>query len=217
VTQTCLDEPGAPEILSPISGARTSGRPVISWKTRDTAVDSVVEVCTDKICANVVATLEGTATAPLVKPLPRGAYFVRGVGRARHPLGHLVHGALATSPRVIHASGRDAVTTQPLGLVNDFDADGQADVFRTDETSGSSSAAGTLRVTLSSGGSTSVAGGWAMNGVGDGAFRRATPREKSHDPTPDHAPGRRPGDGSRGSRGSGRLRLLAVERSLAAR
>ncbi len=157
VVEACIAEPGAPTLQSPISGARTSGVPVVAWTSAPAASDSLVKICRDLECSEVTARLTGTAGAPLPFPLVRGAYFVRGYGRSQQPDGHEVIGADHTTTRVIFANGGSAPTIQPLGLEPDFDRDGRVDVLRVESaTDGSSTQL--LELELASGKTPTVAG-----------------------------------------------------------
>lgn len=169
---SCVAEPGAPTLRSPIAGARTTGKPLVTWTDSPEASDSLIEICTDRDCTNVVRSLTGAGEASLTETLPLGVYFVRGVGRTLAADGHLVRGAVMTTPRAIFSSGRDASSRQPLGRVDDFDGDGQADVFRRESSlSLSTSAVSALSVRLAATKKQAqVLGGWFSNGVGDSAF-----------------------------------------------
>lgn len=131
IDQVCIAEPGSPTLRSPISGARTTGRPDVTWSSSASAADSMIKICRDISCTDVVERLFAESEASLAQPLPRGVYFVRGYGRALLPGNRYVIGAVRSATRMIVTSGADAATFQPLGLENDFDRDGRTDLLRT--------------------------------------------------------------------------------------
>lgn len=118
----------APRLLAPLSGAiSTSSRPALRWfpggAAGRTDVSERVQICSDRACSSIIATLEGSAgSARPESPLPAGVLFWQVV--ASSPAGH--HARSATWSLVIGGRQTDRATT--WGTVPDFNGDGLADV-----------------------------------------------------------------------------------------
>ncbi len=114
-----------PRLIAPGSGSVvTSRRPTLRWLPAGGTDGVTVEVCADRACARVEATLESTtATARVAADLAPGVHWWRATGRigarvgtARSPVWELVVGT------------RSAPIESVVGRVLDLDGDGLADV-----------------------------------------------------------------------------------------
>ncbi|MDI1442537.1 VCBS repeat-containing protein [Polyangium sp. 6x1] len=146
-----------------------SGGVVFQWETDPTSSESLVQVCSDKLCANVVETLIGQTGAVLSAPLPRGAYFVRGRGRRMHPDQTFLEGTKWSTTRSIFVTGRPVTSPALLGMRPDIDADGIPERV-IGNTFPPTSAGATITVLWGNGTSTILSGGWSNNGITEAAF-----------------------------------------------
>ncbi|MGE0872492.1 MAG: FG-GAP repeat protein [Kofleriaceae bacterium] len=126
VTSSCVDEPGAPQLVFPIAGAITTGLPELAWTNATGASRSAIEICADVWCDNSLAIVDGVDGATLASALPRGTYFVRAWGLADHA-GHVVPGAVVSSTRAFRSTGRAVAAKSALAWFADFDGNGIGD------------------------------------------------------------------------------------------
>jgi hypothetical protein len=117
---------GAPRLVSPMAGSEVSGLPAFRWATHPTSTESVFEVCRDRGCTSVVATLRGRNGAALPTVLSAGTYYVRGYGTRREPNG--VEKKSDFSPvYFFRSTGTNVPTLGALRLTGDLDGDGEDD------------------------------------------------------------------------------------------
>jgi hypothetical protein len=117
--------PAPPRPLAPASGSRvTSRRPVFRFLLAPDTDGAVVEVCRDRGCATMLATLaaQGDTAVPLAD-LPPGRAYWRLRGRRSGVVGTETS---ATWPLVVSARSAPVVTTS--GAAADFNGDGYADL-----------------------------------------------------------------------------------------
>ncbi|APR75860.1 RTX toxin [Minicystis rosea] len=170
VAAACVAEPLEPRIVAPLGGSLVSGGVVFRWETAASSSESVLQVCSDISCANVVAQVSGTTGATLSPPLPRGTYFVRARGRRQRADLTYLEGTQTTRTRAIFVTGRPVASPALLGMMPDFDGDGRPEEVIGD-TAPLTSVGGTLQVRWGKGGaSTTLSGGWYSVGQRDSSF-----------------------------------------------
>ena len=126
---SCEPAPSAPRLVAPISSVRSTGQPVFSWVSAADADESLIQICLDRFCNNVVAELRGKTTAPLPMTLACGAYFWRGFGVKRLDSATEIRSLVASATWVLFSTGRAIHSLAQLELVSDFDADGEANLL----------------------------------------------------------------------------------------
>ncbi|HVY41287.1 MAG TPA: VCBS repeat-containing protein [Polyangia bacterium] len=117
-------DPAPPRLIAPLSASLVStAQPRLRWALPAGTDGAAIDVCADRACSNVIATISATGeTATPPAPLPAGHVFWRARGTAGG-----VAGAASSPTWELFLPHRAAQPTTALATRADFDGDGYTD------------------------------------------------------------------------------------------
>ena len=122
----CVAEPSAPRLIAPIANSWvTSHRPLLKFVLGPNTDSARIQICLDRACAAVIATIETAGPATPKNALSPGRYFFRGLGISKG----LVAVNVASVAWPFWVRVQDGPVDSFWGAVPDIDNDGRADIF----------------------------------------------------------------------------------------